>query len=89
MNAPKDQRSFYIRAFEHEGYWTIKIAVDSYDHQGTPDEVLTLRENVKCPRTDDHVDQTWVLLVQTLHILEANGAMGRIAGADWPALPVK
>lgn len=82
------KRNLYVRAFEQDGYWTIKIAVDQYDSEGTTDEVLTLREVTKAPSTDDPVDQAWVILVTSLHILEKHGAMGRISGADWPALPL-
>ena len=81
-------RSIYLRAFEQDGYWTVKIAVDTYDSTGDTDEVLTLREVTKAPSTDDAVDQTWVILVTALHILERHGALGRIAGVDWPALPI-
>ena len=80
------RRSIYLRAYEQDGYWTVKIAVDQYDSMGTTDEVLTLREVTKAPSTDDAIDQTWVILVTALHILERHGALGRIAGADWPAL---
>lgn len=80
------KRSLYLRAYEQNGYWTIKIAVDQYDAMGTTDEVLTIREVSKTPTTDDAIDQSWVILVTALHILERHGALGRIAGADWPAL---
>lgn len=86
--AKTDKRSVYLRAFEHNGYWTIKIAVDGYDDEGTTDEILTLRTNQKIARTDDAVDQAWLVLVLGLHFLESQGAAGRIRGADWPALPI-
>lgn len=86
MAGRKNSRSLYLRAFEHEGYWTIKIAFDEYDSEGTADEALTLRAVTQAPRTDTPIDQTWVILVQALHYLEQQGAMGRISGADWPAL---
>jgi len=82
------QQSLYLRAFEQKGYWTIKIALDRYDSEGTADEVLTLREVSTAPSVDGELDQAWVLLVTALHILERHGAMGRIAGADWPPLPI-
>lgn len=84
--ADKGNRSVYLRAFEHGAYWTIKIAVDEQDDSGTTSEPLTLRESTRAPKTDDPVDQAWVLLVTALHVLERHGAMGRISGADWPAL---
>ena len=87
--AGKDNEAVYLRAFQNGGYWTIKIGGDRYDSEGTADEVLTLREVSQAPRSDDAVDQAWVVLVTALHILEKHGAMGRISGADWPALPIK
>jgi len=82
------KQSLYLRAFEQDGYWTIKIALDRYDSEGTADEVLTLREVSTAPSVTGAEDQCWVILVTALHILERHGAMGRIAGADWPPLPI-
>lgn len=86
MAGRKDSRSMYLRAFEHEGYWTVKIAFDVYDSEGTADEALTMREVTKIPSTDTPVDQAWLILITAVHYLEAQGAMGRVRGADWPAL---
>jgi hypothetical protein len=82
------QESLYLRAFKQNGYWTIKIALDRYDAQGTTDEVLTLRTNTKAAQTDEPLDQAWIILILAVHFLESMGAAGRVAGADWPALPI-
>jgi hypothetical protein len=76
----------YLRAFEHNGYWTLKIALDQYDSEGTSDEVMTLRTNTKVASIDEPLDQAWLILVLAIHFLESKGAAGRIRGADWPAL---
>jgi hypothetical protein len=76
----------YLRAFEHEGYWTIKIAFDEYDIQGTADDVLTLRSVSRVPSTDDTLDQAWLILLTAVKYLEQQGALGRVGGADWPTL---
>jgi hypothetical protein len=86
--AKHDSRAVYIRAFQHGGYWTLKVGVDLYDSEGTADEVLTLREVSQVPSVDTAIDQAWLIAVQVAHLLEREGATGRVAGADWPALPI-
>jgi hypothetical protein len=82
----KDRRTVHLSAFEHQGYWTIKLHVDAYDSQGTTDEQVNLRTNAKVPITDTGVDQAWLILITMIHYLEAQGALGRVRGSDWPAL---
>jgi len=82
----KDKRSFYLNAFEHNGYWTIKMHLDAFDSQGTTDEVMTLRTNSRVAHIDTPMDQTWLILILAVHFLESQGALGRVRGADWPAL---
>lgn len=81
-----DHRAVYLRAFEHSGYWTIKIGVDQYDSEGTTDEVLSLRTNSKVAQIDTAIDQAWLVMILATHFLESQGAMGRLRGADWPPL---
>lgn len=81
-----DKKAMYLRAFQHEGYWTIKIAVEQFDSQGTADEILTLRTNAKVAEIDEPLDQAWLVLLLAVHFLESSGSVGRVRGADWPAL---
>jgi hypothetical protein len=82
----KDTRSFYLTAFEHNGYWTIKMHLDAFDSQGTTDEQMSLRTNVKVATIDTPMDQAWLILILSVHFLESQGALGRIRGQDWPPL---
>lgn len=83
MAGRKNVRALYVRCFEHDGYWTTKIAFDEYDSEGTPDEALTLRQVAKHLEMDTPMDQAYVLLVDALKYLEAQGATGRVSGVDW------
>lgn len=84
--AKKTHRSFYLTAFEHNGYWTIKMHLDGYDSEGTTDEQMSLRTNSKVATIDTPLDQAWLILILAVHFLESQGALGRVRGADWPAL---
>lgn len=86
MGKTKTHRSFFLNAHEHDGYWVIKMHLDGYDSEGMTDEQLSLRTNTKIADIDTPLDQAWLILILAVHYVESQGALGRVSGADWPAL---
>jgi hypothetical protein len=86
MKNKRPQVTIHANANQHEGYWQLRITVDRFERDRFDEQTFTLRESVKVPLVDSDVDQAWVLLVTMLHALEKAGAVGRVRGADWPAL---
>jgi len=85
----KDKRRFrtiHANANEHEGYWQVRITVDTVGREGFEENTVTWRKPVQVPDVETDLDQAWLLLVSMLHVLEAEGSAGRIAAADWPPL---
>lgn len=86
MKQERAQMTIHANANQHEGYWQLRITVDRFEGDSFEQQSFTLRKAVKIPLVDTDVDQAWLVLITMVHALEAEGAVGRVAGADWPAL---
>ncbi len=78
--------SVHANANQHGKDWALRVTVSKYGPEGPIGEGRTVRGHASLPHVDDELDQAWVVLVRLVHLLEAEGATGRLAGADWPAL---
>ena len=86
MKNKRSLRTIHANANEHQGYWQVRITVDTVDREGLEENTITWRQPTKAPDVDGDLDQAWVLLVLMVHLLEKEGAAGRIATGDWPGL---
>ena len=86
MKNKRAQMTIHANANQHEGYWQLRITVDRFKGDRFDEQTFTLREAVKTPLVDTDVDQAWIILISMVHALEKAGAVGRVRGADWPAL---
>lgn len=86
MQGQNGHRTIHANANEHEGYWQLRVTFSALDEEGTESETLTWRQPCKVPSVDSQVDQTWILLIMMAHLLEREGAVGRVSSGDWPGL---
>lgn len=79
-------RTIHANANEHEGYWQMRISMDTVSGKGFEEQTVTWRKPAQIPDVEGDLDQAWVVLVTMVHLLEKEGAIGRIAAGDWPPL---
>jgi hypothetical protein len=76
----------HANANQHGKDWALRVTVTQYDADGLPTEPRTVRGHASLPDVQDELDQAWIVLVQLAHMLEREGASGRVGGVEWPAL---
>jgi len=70
----------------HKGYVQLRVTLSVLSKEGFEGEPKTWRHVAQVPWIDSEVDQAWAILVTMLHMLESQGAMGRVSAGDWPGL---
>ena len=78
--------SIHANMHQHAGYWTVRVYAEKVDTKGFGEMAVNIRNSAQMAQVDSEIDQVWVALVVLLHLVEANGAVGRISHADWPPL---
>lgn len=86
MESKRRYRSIHANAHEHEGYWQVRVSMSTVSGEGLQEQTITWRKPTKIPDIQGDLDQAWVVLVTMVHLLEKEGAVGRIAAGDWPPL---
>lgn len=75
-----------LQAWEHTGYWHVKISVDYPDDTIDTVDSRILRMNESIPTSPEWKDQAWVVLAYAMKTLEHAGAGGKSGGMEFPAL---
>ena len=71
--------SIHADMHQHHGYWILRITAEKVDAYGTGEITVGIRKSAQMPELDRDIDQVWVALVQLVHLVEANGSVGRIS----------
>lgn len=72
----------HANANQHGRDWTIRVTATRYDSQGFPGDPVTFRTHMTMPEVSEHADMAWIALVNMIHLLERDGAIGRISAVS-------
>ena len=78
--------SIHADMHQHHGYWILRVTAEKVDAYGTGEITVGIRKSTQMPQLDTDIDQVWVALVQLVHLVEANGSIGKISSMLEPPL---